>query len=134
MDNLWKSNHILHKFVDKLNITKNFIFYILYDTSTYISIIIEENKKVINYRRCRMLLLKDRALFQVNKVYIEYNHKGDIDIYILMAETMTKEAITLYAHDSKKVIDFIFDSIVAEVNAGTNRIVDADYIVNSAYE
>lgn len=81
-----------------------------------------------------MLLLKDRALFQVNKVYIEYNHKGDIDIYILMAETMTKEAITLYAHDSKKVIDFIFDSIVAEVNAGTNRIVDVDYIVNSAYE
>ena len=73
-----------------------------------------------------MLLLKDRALFQVNKVYI--------DIYILMAETMTKEAITLYAHDSKKVIDFIFDSIVAEVNAGTNRIVDVDYIVNSAYE
>lgn len=81
-----------------------------------------------------MILLKDRALFQANKIYIEYNHKGDIDIYTLVAETMTKEIITLYAHDSKRIIDFIFDSITAEVNVGTNKVVDVDYIVNSAYE
>ena len=28
-----------------------------------------------------MLLLKDRVVYQANKLYIEYNHKGDIDIY-----------------------------------------------------
>ena len=81
-----------------------------------------------------MLLLKDRAVYQVNKLYIEYNHKGDIDIYTLVAETMTKEMVTLYAHDSKKIIDFIFDSIVAEINVGSQKIIDVDYIVTSTYE
>lgn len=81
-----------------------------------------------------MVLLKDRAVFQVSKLYIEYNHKGDIDIYTLVAETMTKELINLYAHDSKKVIDFIFDSIVAELNVAPHKVVDIDYIVGNAYE
>ena len=42
-----------------------------------------------------MLLLKDRVIYQVSKLYIEYNHKGDIDIYTLKIETMTKELVNL---------------------------------------
>lgn len=80
-----------------------------------------------------MLLLKDRVVYQANKLYIEYNHKGDIDIYTLTIETMTKEIVNLYAHDSKSVIDFMFDAIVAEVNIAPLKIVDVDYIVNNAY-
>ncbi|MBE6024499.1 MAG: hypothetical protein E7231_15170 [Cellulosilyticum sp.] len=81
-----------------------------------------------------MLLLKDRVVYQVNKLYIEYNHKGDIDIYTLTIETMTKETINLYAHDSKSIIEFVFDSIVAEINVEPQKIVDIDYIISSAYE
>ncbi len=81
-----------------------------------------------------MLILKDRVVYQVNKLYIEYNHKGDIDIYTLTIETMTKETVNLYAHDSKSVIDFIFDSIVAEVNVSPQKVVDVNYIINNAYE
>ena len=46
---------------------------------------------------------------------------------------MTKEIVNLYAHDSKSVIDFMFDAIVAEVNIAPLKIVDVDYIVNNAY-
>lgn len=81
-----------------------------------------------------MLLLKDKAVYHVSKLYIEYNHKGDIDIYTLVIETMTKEIVNLYAHDSKNVIEFIFDAIVAELNIAPQKIVDVDYIINSAYE
>lgn len=81
-----------------------------------------------------MLLMKDRTVYQANKLYIEYNHKGDIDIYTLAIETMTKELVTLYAHDAKNVIDFIFDSIVAEINGAPNKVVDVNYIINNAYE
>ena len=87
-----------------------------------------------NGRRGQMLLLKDRVVYQVNKLFIEYNHKGDIDIYTLTIETMTQENINLYAHDSKSVIDFIFDSIVAEINVAPQKIVDVNYIINNAYE
>lgn len=80
-----------------------------------------------------MLILKDRAIYQANKLYIEYTHKGDIDIYTLVIETMTKECVNLYAHDAKNVIDFIFDSIVAELNNAPSKIVDIDYIVSNAY-
>lgn len=80
-----------------------------------------------------MLLLKDRVIYQVNKLYVEYNHKGDINIYTLMIETMTKETVSLYAHDSKSIMDFIFDSIVAEVNVSPQKIVDINYIINNAY-
>ena len=80
-----------------------------------------------------MLLLKDRVIYQVNKLYVEYNHKGDINIYTLMIETMTKETVSLYAHDSKSIMDFIFDSIVAEINVNSQKIVDLNYIINNAY-
>ena len=80
-----------------------------------------------------MLFLKDRVIYQVNKLYVEYNHKGDINIYTLMIETMTKETVSLYAHDSKSIMDFIFDSIVAEVNVSPQKIVDINYIINNAY-
>ena len=80
-----------------------------------------------------MLLLKYRVIYQVNKLYVEYNHKGEINIYTLMIETMTKETVSLYAHDSKSIMDFIFDSIVAEVNVSPQKIVDINYIINNAY-
>ena len=80
-----------------------------------------------------MILLKDRVVYQVNKLYIEYNHKGDIDIYTLVIETMTKENVSLYAHDLKGVIDFIFDSIVAEMNVSPQKVVDVNYIISNAY-
>ena len=53
-----------------------------------------------------MLLLKDKAVYQASKLFIEFNHKGDIDIYSVVIETITKENIILYAHDSKNVIEF----------------------------
>jgi len=80
-----------------------------------------------------MLFLKDRVIYQVNKLYIEYNHKGDINIYTLVIETMTKETVSLYAHDSKGIMDFIFDSIVAEINVNPQKIVDVNYLISSAY-
>ena len=80
-----------------------------------------------------MLFLKDRVIYQVNKLYIEYNHKGDINIYTLVIETMTKETVSLYAHDSKGIMDFIFDSIVAEINVNPHKIVDVNYLISSAY-
>ncbi len=70
-----------------------------------------------------MLLLKDKAVYQANKLYIEYNHKGDIDIYTLTIETMTKEVVNLYAHDSKNVIECIVDAIVAELNIGLHLLI-----------
>lgn len=81
-----------------------------------------------------MLLLKDKAVYQASKLFIEFNHKGDIDIYSVVIETITKENIILYAHDSKNVIEFIFDSIVAEINVAPQKIVDVNYIINSAFE
>ena len=81
-----------------------------------------------------MLLLKDKAVYQVSKLFIEFNHKGDIDVYSVVIETITKENIILYAHDSKSVIVFIFDSIVAEINVAPQKIVDVNYIINSAFE
>ena len=81
-----------------------------------------------------MLLLKDRVVYNVNKLYIEYNHKGDIDIYTLVIETMNKEEVCLYAHDSKNIIEFIFDAIVAQINIAPHKIVDVGYIVDKAYE
>ena len=81
-----------------------------------------------------MLLLKDKAVYQVSKLFIEFNHKGDIDVYSVVIETITKENIILYAHDSKNVIEFIFDSIVAEINVAPQKIVDVNYIINSAFE
>lgn len=80
-----------------------------------------------------MLLLKDKAVYQASKLFIEYNHKGDIDVYSVVIETVTKEGVILYAHDSKSVIEFIFDSIVAEINVAPNKIVDVNYIINSAF-
>ena len=81
-----------------------------------------------------MLLLKDKAVYQASKLFIEFNHKGDIDIYSVVIETITKENIILYAHDSKNVIEFIFDSIVAEINVAPQKVVDVNYIINSAFE
>lgn len=81
-----------------------------------------------------MLLLKDKAVYQVSKLFIEFNHKGDIDVYSVVIETITKENIILYAHGSKSVIEFIFDSIVAEINVAPQKIVDVNYIINSAFE
>lgn len=81
-----------------------------------------------------MLLMKDRVIYQVNKLYIACNHNGDNDGYSLMIDTMTKESVSLYTHDSKNVIDFIFDAIVAELNVAPQKIVDMNYIVNNAYE
>lgn len=81
-----------------------------------------------------MLILKDRVLYQVAKLYIEYAQKGDIHIYSLVIQTMTGEQITIYAHDSKRIIDFIFDATVAELNANPGRVVDINYIINNAYE
>ena len=80
-----------------------------------------------------MLFLKDRVVYKVNKLYIEYNHKGDINIYTLVIETMTKEIVNLYAHDSKGIIDFVFDSIVAEINVDPQKIIDVNYIISNAY-
>lgn len=81
-----------------------------------------------------MLLKKEKAVYEASKIFVEYTHKGDIDIYTLVMETVTKELVNLYAHDSKRVIDFIFDAIVAEINVGTQKVVDVDYIITSAYE
>ncbi len=81
-----------------------------------------------------MLLLKDRVVYQVGKLYIEYTSRGDIIIYTIVIETVNKENVTLYAHDLKSVIDFIFDSIVAEVNITPHKIVDVNYIINNAYK
>lgn len=79
-----------------------------------------------------MLLLKDKAVYQICKLFIEYTHKGDIDIYTLVGEMSTKEQVTFYAHGSKSVIDFVFDSIIAELNVAPYKVVDVDYIISSA--
>nr|WP_302600106.1 hypothetical protein [uncultured Cellulosilyticum sp.] len=81
-----------------------------------------------------MLIKKERVVYQGAKLYIEYAHKGDIEIYTLVLETVNQEKINLYAHDSKRIIDFIFDATVAELNAGTGKVVDMDYIIANAYE
>lgn len=81
-----------------------------------------------------MLILKERTLYKANKLYIEYNQKADITLYTLVIDTASQEHITMYAHESKKVIDFIFDSTIAELNSHSNRIVDLNYIIKMAYE
>ena len=81
-----------------------------------------------------MLILKDRVLYKASKLYIEYTQKGDIILYTLVIDTKNEEPVSVYAHDSKKVIDFIFDSIVAELNNNPGKIVDVNYIIKMAYE
>lgn len=81
-----------------------------------------------------MIILKERVLYKVNKLYIEYMQKGDITLYTLVIDTTGGENVNVYAHDSKKVIDFIFDSIVAELNNNPNKVVDLNYIIKMAYE
>lgn len=81
-----------------------------------------------------MLIKKERVVYQVAKLYVEYAQKGDIQIYSLMIQTITGEIVNVYAHDSKRIIDFIFDAVVAEVNANAQGIVDMDYIIANAYE
>lgn len=81
-----------------------------------------------------MLILKDRVLYQAGKLYVEYTHKGDIDIYTLMIDTLTGEHVNLYAHGSKRIIDFVFDAVVAALNTEPQKAVDMDYIISNAYE
>lgn len=81
-----------------------------------------------------MLILKERVLYEVTKLYIEYTQKGDITLYTLDIDTSNNEKVNLYAHDSKKIIDFIFDSIIAELNNNPNKVVDVNYIIKMAYE
>ena len=81
-----------------------------------------------------MLILKERVLYEASKLYIEYTQKGDITLYTLDIDTPNNETVNIYAHDSKKTIDFIFDSIVAELNNNPNKVVDVNYIIRMAYE
>lgn len=81
-----------------------------------------------------MLIQKDRVVYDAVKLYVEYDQKGDIHIYSLVIQTVLGESVKMYVHDSKKIIDFIFDSVVAELNSNTNKIVDMDYIISNAYE
>lgn len=81
-----------------------------------------------------MIIKKERTIYQGAKLYIEYMHKGDIEIYTLVLDSVNGERVNLYAHDSKRIIDFIFDATVAELNSGTSKVVDMDYIIANAYE
>lgn len=81
-----------------------------------------------------MLILKERVLCQAVKLYIEYTQKGDITLYTLAIDTVNEKGISVYAHDSKKIMDFIFDSIIAELNNNPNKVVDLNYIIKMAYE
>lgn len=80
-----------------------------------------------------MLIMKERVIYQVAKLYIEYTQKGDIHIYTLVLETVTGEKVNMYAHDSKRIIDFIFDSVIAELNSSPGKVIDIDYIIENAY-
>jgi Mg2+ and Co2+ transporter CorA len=91
------------------------------------------NRNSLN-RRDSMLILKERVLYKAAKLYIEYTQKGDITLYTLVIDTHNGEQVSVYAHDSKKVIDFMFDSIVAELNNNPNKVVDVNYIIKMAYE
>lgn len=81
-----------------------------------------------------MLIQKDRVVYDAAKLYVEYDQKGDIHIYSLVIQTVLGESVKMYVHDSKRIIDFIFDSVVAELNSNINKIVDMDYIISNAYE
>lgn len=81
-----------------------------------------------------MLILKDRVLYDGTKLYIEFTHKGDIEIYTLVVEDYQGNKTNLYAHDSLNIIDFIFDSVIAELNNMTKQVVDLNYIIKMAYE
>ncbi|ADZ81858.1 hypothetical protein QTL86_17625 [Cellulosilyticum sp. ST5] len=81
-----------------------------------------------------MLILKERVLYEGCKLYIEFTHRADIIIYSLVLETVTGENVMLYACDTKKVIDFIFDAVIAELNGSNNRVVDVNYIISNACE
>ena len=81
-----------------------------------------------------MLIKKERSVYKGAKLYIEYTHKSDIEIYKLVLETITGEKVNLYAHDSKRIIDFIFDAAVAELGSLDIKVVDIDYIIANAYE
>ena len=48
-------------------------------------------------------------------------------------ETVTGEKVNMYVHDSKRVIDFIFDSVIAELNSNPGKVVDINYIIENAY-
>ncbi len=81
-----------------------------------------------------MLLLKERAIYQVCKLYIEFVNKSEVTMYKLQAQTLAKEEITLYAHQSKSVIDFIFDGILAELKSDSHKVIDTNYIIKNACE
>lgn len=81
-----------------------------------------------------MLVLKERVLYEGCKIYVEFMHRADITVYSLMLETVTGENVMLHACDSKKVIDFIFDAVIAELNGANNRVVDINYIISNACE
>ena len=81
-----------------------------------------------------MLILKERVLYEGCKVYIEFTHRADITLYSLLLDTVRGESVILYVCDSKKVIDFIFDAVVAELNRSDSRVVDINYIIRNACE
>ena len=81
-----------------------------------------------------MLILKERVLYEGCKLYIEFTHRADITLYSVVLDTVRGEGIMLYACDSKKVIDFIFDAVIAELNSADNRVVDINYIISNACE
>ncbi|WP_069998477.1 hypothetical protein [Cellulosilyticum sp. I15G10I2] len=81
-----------------------------------------------------MLILKERVLYKAVKLYIEYTQKGDITLYTLVIDTQGGEQVNVYAHDAKRIIDFIFDSIIAELNNNPNKVIDLNYIIKMAYE
>lgn len=81
-----------------------------------------------------MLIKKERVVYQGAKLYIEYTHKSDIELYSLVLETVTGERVNLYVHDEKRIIDFMFDAALAELNSLEQRVVDIDYIITNAFE
>ncbi len=81
-----------------------------------------------------MLIQKDRVLYDGCKVHVEFTHKADVTMYSLILETITGEVVNLYVCEEKRIIDFIFDAVVAELNRTDNNVVDMNYIISNASE
>ena len=81
-----------------------------------------------------MLIQKDRVLYEGCKIHVEFTHKADITMYSLILETITGEVVNLYVCEEKRIIDFIFDAVVAELNRTDNNVVDVNYIIANACE
>lgn len=79
-----------------------------------------------------MLIQRERVIYEVAKLYIDYDRKGDIQIYSLKIQTVLGEEVTLYVDGKKNVIDFVFDATIAELNASQNKVIDMNYIIANA--